>query len=101
MDEAAADTADLLTALFAEMIRTGIIPEDVIDRVAERFEAEGGERGERLAHLARCILMEGLIEPTSESDFRAQYYRRQIRERTKLIERDARLTAVTGDEEDA
>jgi hypothetical protein len=77
-------TAELLHAVIVEMIRDGIVPPEIIERVGLQFEAEarafdGNSRAERYETLARMAtgLLLTVAAPTS-SEWRAERQRGRL-----------------------
>lgn len=103
-DDATERRVEFLTAILAEMARTGGITDAMMERVALRFDGQahtyaGSDREERytdLANAARLFVLEA-TGPTA-SDARAEFKRRQIRERTeRLAGKEARRGNWTPD----
>lgn len=96
----AAETIDagMIEALWITLMRARVIRQDQllatadeIDDAARHIESEEErDRQHAVARALRCILLhvDGAPEPASE--MRAQFQRRQMRERTALIERAAK-----------
>lgn len=84
---------EFLTAVLRELARTGVLTDAMMERVALRFDGQareyrGSDREERYADLAdaaRTFIFEATA-PTA-TDARAEYQRRQIRERTERLAR--------------
>ncbi|KQM37936.1 hypothetical protein ASE59_11590 [Sphingomonas sp. Leaf10] len=74
--------AELALAIIKQMVRTGALDPAVVASV--RDEANG--RDPDMAQAAHILLTEAMT--SSESDFTADYRRRQMRERTAMIDRD-------------
>jgi hypothetical protein len=90
------DQLELFSALFGEMVRANILTDEMIERVALRFEGlahahRGSDREEQYTHLASAarILPMRARAPTP-SEQHAEYERRQMRERTAILERRTR-----------
>jgi len=84
MDTPQSLDAELMQALIVELIREGLIPRQVMERVQRRFEGRaqanaGNDRSIRYETLARIALSIQLeAEGPSNSDFRASQRRQQI-----------------------
>ena len=85
---------DLARALAMALIRKGVLDADDISYAAE-IAADGTPRGDAVAHLLGCAIVEASQRPVAqeEADFRAAFMRRQMRARTAMIA--ARLAAET------
>lgn len=87
---------DLYEALFEELFRSGVLTEDMCERLAQRFDGmerfyEGNSRQDhftRLAMATRLLPMRAVSDTPSEA--RAKFERKQMIERTALYERRAR-----------
>lgn len=85
MSEPASLELELVRELVLELIRAGVITDDMIERVEHRFEGEArayagnsrAERYEQLAHMARLLPIEAAAPTVTE--FNADYRRRQLR----------------------
>ena len=90
------DQLALFGALFEELVRAGILTEDMVENVALRFdglahEYRGSDREDQYSHLALAArLLPGRATAPTPSARRAEYERRQMRERTAILERRAR-----------
>src|SRR4051794_36854577 len=84
MDKTQSLDAELMQALIVELIREGLIPRQVIDRVQRTFEEKaqanaGSDRSVRYETLARKALSIQLeADGPSNSDFRASQRRQQM-----------------------
>jgi hypothetical protein len=86
----------LYDALFEELFRSGVLTEDMCERLAARFDGmeryyEGNSRQDhftRLALATRLLPMRAVADTPSEH--RAKFERKQMIERTALLERRAR-----------
>ena len=91
VDEPQTLDAELFQAVLIEMVRTGLLPQDVLDRVQQRFETEaealsGSSRSQRYATLARMAGEIGMMATAaSSSEWHAEQRRRQMRLRTAHI----------------
>lgn len=85
MSDAANLDAELFREIMLEMIRRGIVTDEIIGSVERRFEAEArslagnsrAERYEQLAHMARLLPVEAAAPSVVE--FNADQRRRHIR----------------------
>lgn len=78
-------TDPLLLALLEQLVRNGTLDADDITEMADRLEAAGDEAHAHAAHLTRCALIQA--SAPSQSDWEADWRRRQIRERTAFLNR--------------
>ncbi|RSV15682.1 hypothetical protein CA235_07470 [Sphingomonas sp. ABOLF] len=90
------DQITLFGALFEELVRAGVLTDDMVENVALRFdglahEYRGSDGGEQYSHLAFAArLLPGRARAPTVSERRAEYERRQMRERTAILERRAK-----------
>lgn len=85
---------EFLDALVGELIRSGVITEEMTERLADRMESyarhyDGNSRQLRYARMAEhARTMVAQANQMTEVEFAADFRRKQIRERTAMLECD-------------
>jgi hypothetical protein len=93
-------TGEMAEASIVLMLRAGVVTDDDVSQLADEYDLRAGRqqdqrRGEAfrlVAHRLRVALMHVNPPPAIDPqvEYRAQYERRQMRERTAILERRAR-----------
>lgn len=95
MDEPQSLDGELSQAMFVEMMRAGILPASVVERVMFDFQeqanaacsAEEKDRAQTLSRMTLEVLLQGDGADAEKPE--VLYRREQIRKRTRYIERQA------------
>lgn len=82
----------VLEEIIIEAARSGGITREVVDRVVERLqdEADGCVRGQPRDAATYAWFLGMKMDGQTRQEYRAEFRRKQIRERTALIERATR-----------
>ena len=104
MDVSPESAEELAMAAIVLLLRSGVVKEGDVLQLADEYSLNAGRSRhdrpmlERVAHMLRLAPMQVAPPPATdpEVEFRAQYERRQMIARTKLIERKQREAGANG-----